>query len=427
MGLGKTIRALSFLWLGSILGSGSTFLIYLILARKIGPAMFGLFSSTMATITIFSLVAGFGIPQVWLKLFGKEGWQSIRWIKPSLVFVGITLLIISIAVFGLVLLHAKEPLTRQLFMLLLFYVYGYIAVQLVGSKLQLEERYEFLTIWQMAPNLLRLLVIVLGYYILEWHIDVLDVGWIYAAVGFLFMGIGASQLLHMMRGNFKLKGHSKAEIPEAGGPTLKEVFHESWPFGFAALFAFIYLQSDIIMVKYLTGDREAGYYNVAFTILSAIMTVPIILFSKYLIPKYHRWANHDRKRFYDTYRKGNVAMLLSGLGILLGVVALSWYFIPLLFGQEYRPSVILLNILALTIPFSFLAYSYGATLLTADHMRLKVKLMGIVAIFNCLLNVILIPGYGAAGAAVATVLSNILLVFLYRYNAEKKVFVEKEA
>src|SRR5690606_4157076 len=135
------------------------------------------------------------------KLFGKEGWQSIRWIKPSLVFVGITLFIISIAVFGLVLLHAKEPLTRQLFMLLLFYVYGYIAVQLIGSKLQLEERYEFLTIWQMAPNLLRSLVIVLGYYILEWHIEVLDVGWIYAAVGFLFMGIGASQLLHMMRGN----------------------------------------------------------------------------------------------------------------------------------------------------------------------------------------------------------------------------------
>src|SRR5690606_40033385 len=36
------------------------------------------------------------------------------------------------------------------------FLFGNISVQLVSSKLQLEERYEVLALWQLAPNLLRL-------------------------------------------------------------------------------------------------------------------------------------------------------------------------------------------------------------------------------------------------------------------------------
>ena len=72
----KALKSLSLLWMGSLVGSGSTFIIYTVLARKIGPELFGLFSSALATITIFSLLAGFGVSKVWLKLFGKEGCGS---------------------------------------------------------------------------------------------------------------------------------------------------------------------------------------------------------------------------------------------------------------------------------------------------------------------------------------------------------------
>ncbi|MGK2862159.1 MAG: oligosaccharide flippase family protein, partial [Chitinophagaceae bacterium] len=341
---------------------------------------------------------------------------------PSLFFVAITLLLITLVVIGLTFVHKNDPLTSQLLLLLLFYVYGYISVQLVSSKLQLEERYALLTLWQMLPNSSRLLIIVIGYYVLEIQLSIINIGWIYALVGFFFTSIAAVQLVDLMRGKFRLIGHTNTFQENQESPAVKEVFKEAWPFGFAGLFAFIYIQSDIIMVKYISGDTEAGYYNVAFTILSAIMTIPTILFSKYLIPKYHRWSNHDKDRFYSTYKKGNLAMLVSGSCILAGVILLSWYFIPLLFGKEYEPSIILLNVLAVTIPFSFLAYSYGATLLTSEHMRLKVRLMGGVALFNVISNLIFIIWHGAIGAAVSTLLSYILLAFLYRYYARKKVF-----
>jgi O-antigen/teichoic acid export membrane protein len=422
MGLKEALRSLSFLWLGSLIGSGSTFLVYLILAREVGPTLFGLFSSAMATIMIFSLLAGFGVPQVWLKLFGKEGWGSIRWITPSLVFVGFTLLLITVIIVVLTFLGFNDTLTNNLLLLLLFFIYGYISVQLVSSKLQLEERYKLLTFWQMMPNFSRLVIIAAAYYLLKWQLSILDVGFIYAVIGLCFTIVAIIQLNRFRQGKVKLKGHENSDSVGTHAPTVKEVFNEAWPFGFAGLFAFIYIQSDLIMVKYLTGNTEAGYYNVAYTILSAIMTIPIILFSKFLIPKYHRWSNHNKEKFYSAYKKGNLAMLVSGVAIFLGVVLLSWFFIPLLFGREYIPSVQLLNILAVIIPFSFLSYSYGATLLTNEHMKLKVKLMGSVAIFNVILNFVLIPRYGGIGAAISTLLSNILLMLFYRHNARKRVF-----
>ena len=397
-------------------------MIYLILAREIGPAMYGLFSSALATIMILSLLAGFGIPQVWLKFFGKEGWDAIRWIKPSLQFVGLTLIFITGLVLLLAWIQQNDKFTGNLLLLLIFFVSGYISVQLVSAKLQLEERYTLLSLWQLLPNFSRLLVVVICFYVLQLELNVIDIGIIYSTIGISLTLIALWELYKLVLGKIRLVGHKKPTNNATDIPKIREVIREAWPFGFAGIFAFIYIQSDIIMLKYLISDSEAGYYNVAFTILFAIMTIPTVIFSRYLSPKYHRWAHHDKDKFFQTFNRGNRIMVISGIGICLGVVVLSSYFIPLLFGDQYRPSVVMTDILAITIPFTFLAYSYGATLLTSEHMKLKVRLMGMVAVFNIVLNIILINGYGAIGAAISTVLSNVLLMLLYRHFTWKKVF-----
>ncbi len=420
----KALKSLSFLWIGSLVGSGSTFVIYTVLARKIGPESFGLFSSALATITIFSLLAGFGVSKVWLKLFGKEGWAGTRWIKPSLNFVALTLVLISVAVFLLTFLEFHDNTTRKLLLVLICYIYGYISVELVCSKLQLEERYKQLAFWQLLPNLLRLIIIGC-FYILDISLLVIEVGYIYAIVGCVFAFLGVYQLYNMSKGKFALKGHKFTENSLLKTPKVKEVFKESWPFGLANLFAFVYVQSDIIMVKYIAGDIETGYYNVAYVILTAILIIPTILFGKFLMPKYHRWANHDSDKFYRIFKQSNLIMLIVGSLIMLIVLLLSHFFIPIIFGIEYIPSITLINILSITMPISFLAYGVGATLVTKEHMKLKVKLMGVIACLNIVLNVFMIPKYGAKGAAFSTVISNAILLLIYFYSAKRLVFQDK--
>ena len=422
MKIPKSLRSLSFLWFGSLAGSGSTFVIYMILARELGPELFGTFSSAMAITVVFSLLSGFGIPQVWLKLFGEEGFNALRWVGPSLSYVFLTLVFIGLATGGIALLQPNDQLSNQLLFLLLGYVSGYVFVQLVGSKLQLEERFVRLTFWQLLPNLTRLIIIAFLIYLLNYPISVIEVGWVYAGIGLVFTLMGTTELLAFKNGKARLKGHEIQQQLNTPRPTLGEVVRQAWPFGFAGLFAFVYIQSDIIMIKYISGDAEAGYYNVAYTVISAIMTIPIILFSKFLIPKYHRWSNQNIERLLEVSTKGSRLMILAGGAILVGILVLAPILTSLLFGEKYKPSILMLNILSLSIPFTFLAYSYGATLLTSDHMKLKVKLMGSVAVINILLNIFLIGPYGAPGAAVSTVVSNIILALLYRHFSRERVF-----
>jgi len=227
----------------------------------------------------------------------------------------------------------------------------------------------------------------------------------------------------MIKGKLKLIGHENKEVFKvADEPKIWAVFSETWPFGLANLFAFVYVQSDIIMVQKIAGDAEAGYYNASFIILTAILLIPSILFGKFLLPKYHRWANFDNNRFRQSYVFGNKVMLVSGVAITLVVYFTSTYFIPLIFGSNYERSIELMKLLSLSLPITFLSYSVGATLVTKSHMRKKVNFMGVTALGNIVLNLILIPKYGAYGAAYATIVSNLILLLLYYLFAERAVF-----
>lgn len=419
------LTSLSFLWTGAFIGSGSTFLIYMILARKLGPNLFGIFSNVLAISLIFSLIAGFGISKTWLKLFGSEGWEGRRWIKSSLQFLALTLLSVILMILFLTSIDLNDSLTNELLLLMIFHILGYSLIELVSSKLQLEENYKELALWQLLPNLSRLIIITSGYYLLKLSLGITDVVLIYVFVGILFTFFSIRQMAKMSKGKFLLKGHGEDKTSNTPSPTIKNVFLETWPFGLGGLFAFIYVQSDIIMVKYLAGDEQAGYYNASFIILNVIYTFPSILYQKFLMPKFHRWANYDRDKFYKVYTKGNTYMFFAGVAMFLMVILFSNIFIPFIFGVKYEDTIGLINILAFTLPFQLMAFSVASTLVTKGNMIRKVKYMGVVAILNIVLNIYLIPRYQAIGAALATVISNALLLGIYFYATKKFVFPDK--
>ena len=56
------------------------FLTQTLLARELGPAAYGLFASSLVTVTMIAPLAGFGLTQFRLKVYGVEGWAAHRWI-----------------------------------------------------------------------------------------------------------------------------------------------------------------------------------------------------------------------------------------------------------------------------------------------------------------------------------------------------------
>lgn len=421
----KAFKEISFLWIGSLLGALATFLTQVLLARYLAPSDFGLFAAAFATIALITPLAGFGIAQYWLKIFGEEGYTALRWMRGSYQFIIKSTLIVFIFLFIWILLGPNNLTTQNVLILLSSFILSQVLIELLSVRYQLEERYLLLAIWQLTPHLLRLILILVILFTSWMPFNLQTTSLIYFSVNILVVITGAKSLIQMLRGNINLKGHETITQLPANSlihPKSWSVMSNAWPFGLAAFFYFIYYQSNIILLNYLVSNEAAGVYNVAFTVMAAVYLLPSVIYQKYLLPKIHRWANYDTEKFYDVYRYGIKSMFILGTIAMFGIWATSFWTIPLLFGKEYTNAVELLNILALSAPIIFLAFNAGATLVTKENMLRKVKYMGSVAVINIMLNVVLIPMYQEIGAAIATVISNAVLLYFYNYGANKYVF-----
>ncbi len=191
---------------------------------------------------------------------------------------------------------------------------------------------------------------------------------------------------------------------------------KSYPFWLIGLFTLIYYRTDMVMLSLMKGDYETGIYRAAYTLIEVSLFIPSILFAT-TMPSMARLWNED-KRTLEVLLKKSFRMIL-GLGILgaVGYYIFSRVGIVIIFGDNFLPSVPVLRILAFVIPFMFVNSLLGSFMNATGKERTFMKIASLTALLNVVLNYILIPYYGASGAAIATVISqgiiNISLLGLY--------------
>lgn len=418
----EAIKAVSSLWLATLAGAGLAFITQAILARLLLPEAYGVFSSSLSFVMLFVPLAGFGVAQFWLKAFGQEGWAARRWLSGSMRFISYSTGLVFCGLIAWAMVGPHNQLTTMVLCLLAFHVLAQVILELVSSRLQLEERFLSLAMWQLFPHLSRFLLVAALALFLSKNVNVVLGSLMYAAVAVLMIPVGYYMLKPMFNRTFCLVGHENyTNVFNGERKNWKTVINLSWPFGLAAFAHLIYYQSDIVLLKYLDSDTSAGIYNIAFLVISAIYLLPGVIYQKYFLPKIHRWSIQEPARVREVFEQGNIAMLFLGLIFLIGIWITADWMVSILFGDHYAQAAFILKILSFSVPFMFVAFSSGAVLVTQNNMKLKVKLMILVALLNISLNLVLIPLYGMVGAATATIISNALLALLYFITAKRLV------
>lgn len=416
-GLRRAAIALSSLSLATVVGAGMVFLTQMILARRLGAFDYGLFASSLATVTIAAPLAGFGLSRFRLMVYGAEGWGADRWLRSTLWFSAMTtalaLAIVVVCAFTI----APGEGTRYTLLALLPVILALLAVDLVSNKLRLEERYHALSGWHLLVPGGRLAIASLLLLV-----PALGVGFVAVGYGLLSLAIvafGVPGMLALMRGDVALHGHGpRPATPEpAVVPGIATLWSQSWVYGATALLYPVFFQVGTVLLKYLDSNVQAGLFGIAMAVMSAIYLIPSTIYQKYLMSKLHRWAVHDKPTFRRVYRQGIAGML--GLGLLVGatVALLSPWFVPVAFGEQYRGVVAVLLVLALCPPLRFLSTAVGAALLNRPQMGYRVRAMALAALVTIVLNVVLIPHFHALGAAFATVGGEIALLSMMARGA----------
>ena len=408
---------LSVLFFSGGVSAISVFLLQIFLARNLSPSGYGLFSAAFATITLIAPLTIFGIQHAWLKLSGSEGMSVVRWIPVSIKLILICLIITLICIISWSFLGPHDTNFRNTLLGLSPVIISHIFMELVNSRFQIQQNFKSLAVWQTIPHVMRLLLIILLFHFLAlYEVFYLLVGYSFIAICISIVGC---ILLYNITPLEKKRSNKDKSL------TIQKLIGHSWPYGTAAFFYLIYLQSDLIILKYLINDSAAGVYSAAFAVLLSAYLIPGVIYQKFLLPKLHRWANSNQKKLLSTYQAGNGLMILIGLSLYIFLFILNPIVIPRIFGAEYLETSLILNLLLICIPIRFLATSIESPLFTKNLMIIKTSIMGGAALINIILNLILIPKYSYFGAAIATLASEVFLLIFYLLAIDKFLFGSK--
>lgn len=174
-------------------------------------------------------------------------------------------------------------------------------------------------------------------------------------------------------------------------------------------------QSDIIMVGAFAGAKETGLYNVAHR-LSSLLAFTIIAVNSVLSSQASAlYAKQSLKELQRIVSLGVKFVFFSTLPI--AIVYVIWgSHILLLFGKEFSGSYSILIILTIGQLINALSGSVALLLNMTGNQNDAAKILTITAMINITMNTILIPSYGAFGAAIATASStafwNICMIYI---------------
>ncbi len=164
---------------------------------------------------------------------------------------------------------------------------------------------------------------------------------------------------------------------------------------------------DMLMLGVMSNPEQVGLYSAAYRVLNQVLVVYYLL-TQSLYPEFAQQSGEERARMV----KARILLPLLGAGLAIAVVvAVSRRLaLTLLFGHQFLIAGPLLLLLAWAIPLDFLT-SYLSNAYIAWGMEKKILLCTAVAAgSNVVLNLIWIPSYGAAAAAVNTLISYVIFL-----------------
>lgn len=182
------------------------------------------------------------------------------------------------------------------------------------------------------------------------------------------------------------------------------------PLGLSSLFVLLYYRTDSIMLEVMEGQLVTGQYGLAFRITEAMILLPYIA-TVVLLPRLSALFESDMSAFSRLFRRGMWGMSAAAVLASAVVWLLSPWIIALLDGSpQAEPAVGLLRILLLSFVLNCIN-QIGTVHLTATHQQNRLAVvLAVAAAANIVLNLILIPEWSAAGAAWATMATQILIL-----------------
>lgn len=369
---------------------GTGFLISLWLARQLGPAGFGSFNYAIAFTSIFAIFTTLGMSRIMVRELVAHHADPVYCSR--LLSTSIAMRLPAAGVAWLACAASGWAAGGTEALLIAWVAAGFFFSATSDSLVQYFQAREAIRHATLARLLSLLAVTGLRIALLLLEADVL-----YFALALLLEQMAGALAMLVTYRRFGI-GLSPRHVDWTLAHSL---LRESWPEIIAGFSGMLFMRLDQVMLQHMAGPEAVGAYAVATRLSELWYFIPAAIVSA----TYPRII-HLRESNRRSYQSSLLALMavLAGLSYLTVAAThlLATPVIPLLFGEAYRAAAPILLIHIWCGLFIGLGLASGSWIMAERRAVLNLYRNLAGAGLNILLNLALIPVYGAIGAAYAT-------------------------
>lgn len=172
----------------------------------------------------------------------------------------------------------------------------------------------------------------------------------------------------------------------------------------------IYTNLDSVMLGFMKGDIEVGYYNAAVKIKSILVSL-VTSASAVLLPRASYYVDKgELDKFYQILKKTMHFVILLSFPMMIYFMIFANEGIIFISGDAYYGSIIPMQIIMPTVLFIGMTNIMGIQMMVPLGMEKKVLYSEIAgAVIDLIMNAIFIPIYAAGGAALGTLIAEFIV------------------
>lgn len=398
----KTIfQNMSWLLISQIIASICGFIWTILIARYLGVSDYGILGFAISLTGILAITTDFGISTYIVRDIATDYASSPKYLGNAIPLK--TLFAAGTFILTLIILIIMKSDEFIITITLLFTIEMIIKsfINLFNGYFQAFEKVKYQGIGNTILNIILFVFILISIFT--------DLGLYGIVISYIMANIIA-----LVYEYYVLNKHISKPKFEFDKEFCKTMTLLSLPFAITGILYSVYYSIDVVMLTNMIGNYATGIYNATYKLI-AVLNLFYSIYIAVIFPVMSKFFKNDKKLLLISYEKSIKYLMLVMIPLAIATMFYSLDIIQLIYGHQYDAASSVLSILIWTVCLLFISGA-GNNLLNASHKEVTVtKIYAIAAAFNIILNLFMIPYFSYNGAAITTVLSDILIVALQTY------------
>lgn len=367
-------------------------------ARYLGPKNYGTLNYVISFVGVFGVISTLGMNNIVVRdlVHHKEEFNKILGTAFVLRIIGAIILIL---ILSLVLRYTKNEEYINKLMYILAVSPAILSFNVIDLFFQSQLKLKFVAISNLISLSLSLILkLTLIYY---------EAPLVAFVVIMLFDSLFlSSSLLYFYK---KMKYSLSFWVFDLN--LAISIVKQGWPLVMAGFATMVYLKIDQVMLQQILGSEAVGQYAAAARLSEAWYFIPIAISSS-VFPAIVRAKKMDKEIYFNRLRHLFSCVVWIAFVIAIPVTFLSDEIIYFLYGNAYWQAGKVLMIHIWAAIFVFLGEATTRWFVAEGFQKKLLFRTLFGAFFNVLLNIVFINKYGIMGAALATIISQFISVYI---------------